>query len=201
VKKSRYYPGQVEADQILPWLNRGTNRRGKRRMEELLSALHEFHSISFPSDRGLKGLEIKGKFRMAKMLLVKRWEDIQPAGRAHRRINQALSRYLLTPQLGSPTEFGWQVYWYPPHKRRNARKIESEASVLLNVLELAKQGQVDRLRRCDGCAKWHFAKFKHQRFCSTKCQQGHYKKSPSWRNHRLAYMRRYRRIRNLPNVK
>jgi hypothetical protein len=199
--KERYYPGRIEADEILPWLNRPSKTPGQRRINELLSAIHAFHSVSFPSDSGLRGVESNGKFRMARMLLVKQKKDIKRASHAFKRIYRAMSGYVLTPLFTHATEFGWQVQWFPPARRHFSKQRETEVFVLLNILELAKQGQIERLRRCDECTKWHFAKFKHQRFCSTECQQKHYKKSPEWKAHRLAYMRRYRRIKNLPNVK
>lgn len=199
--KQRYYPGQIEANEILPWLNRPSKNPSQRRINELLAAIHSFHAVSFPSDSGLSGVEFKGKFRMARMLLVKQKEDIKLASHAMRRIDRVMSGYVLTPFLGNPTEVGWQIRWFPPVRRHVSKQRKTEIFVLLNILELAREGQIERLRKCDECAKWHFAKFKHQRFCSAQCQQKHYKKSPEWKTYRLAYMRRYRRIKNLPNVK
>lgn len=37
------------------------------------------------------------------------------------------------------------------------------------VLRLAKANRLDRLQTC-ACGKWYFAKFSHQRFCSTECR-------------------------------
>jgi hypothetical protein len=51
------------------------------------------------------------------------------------------------------------------------------------------------------CSKWFFARFSHQKFCKTLCQQKHYWQSPEWKNRRRAYIRGYRQIKSLPNVK
>jgi hypothetical protein len=70
------------------------------------------------------------------------------------------------------------------------------AQMSLVVITLAGEnpyqvGELTRLRRCSQCQKWLFARFRHQTFCSTKCQQKNYTQSDAWKAHRRAYMRRY----------
>jgi hypothetical protein len=51
------------------------------------------------------------------------------------------------------------------------------------VLVLDETGRVDRVRQCLRCGTWFYARFNHQQFCSdsaTKCQWAHYHSS-GWR--------------------
>ena len=61
------------------------------------------------------------------------------------------------------------------------------------ILDIAKVGYLGRLRRCLQCRKWLYARFRHQNFCSVKCQQKQYTGSEEWKAHRRAYMREYYR--------
>jgi hypothetical protein len=60
-----------------------------------------------------------------------------------------------------------------------------------NLLKLAAEGRLNRLRQCGQCQKWFYAKLRTQKFCSFKCQQKNYTQSPEWKEHRRKYMQRY----------
>jgi hypothetical protein len=68
------------------------------------------------------------------------------------------------------------------------------------LVELAEEGRLGRMRECAKCSKWLCATFRHQRFCSIKCQQAHYRSSSEWKAHRAAWMRDYRLKTARPNV-
>jgi hypothetical protein len=89
----------------------------------------------------------------------------------------------------------WVVFWRIPSRMRLRKGIMEldDAGALRMILDLARGGFLSRLRRCSRCHKWLYAKFRHQNFCSTECQQKHYKDSPEWRKKRRDYMRGYRR--------
>jgi hypothetical protein len=69
------------------------------------------------------------------------------------------------------------------------------------LTQLCEAGLIYRLRTCKACGAWFYAQFRHRRFCTTKCQQKHYRSNPKWRAHRRKWMRDYRKIVALPNVK
>jgi hypothetical protein len=72
---------------------------------------------------------------------------------------------------------------------------------LLSLVKVCEEGDVGRIRRCSKCSKWFYARFRHKKFCSANCQQSHYRSSEEWKAHRRRWMRRYRAIKQLPNVK
>jgi hypothetical protein len=121
------------------------------------------------------------------------------------RINRELGGYRFLPFVIPPVKIapwtskhwtvGWQIQSRTPERRKTQSPGEfllGEGEALQMILDLAKAGLLNRLRRCSRCHKWLYAKFRHQSFCSTICQQKHYAKSEEWRAKRREYMRRYR---------
>jgi hypothetical protein len=68
-----------------------------------------------------------------------------------------------------------------------------EGDLLLHLVRLSETNLLDRVRRCSKCRIWFFARFRHQRYCTTRCQQSAYKTSEEWKDRRRKYMREYRR--------
>ena len=115
-------------------------------------------------------------------------------------LNRELARFHFVPYTWSPLKGQWCVVWRtlsPTLRKRRAAgqaMILDDGPALQMILDLARAGYINRLRRCSDCRKWLFAKFRHQSFCSTACQQKHYRDSDEWRRHRREYMRRYRQF-------
>jgi hypothetical protein len=112
-------------------------------------------------------------------------------------LNRDLSRYLFRP-LVSPTYDAnwhptrWLLTWY---SGRPGRKPIGKSWPLDRIFDLARAGQLSRLRRCSRCRNWLYAKFRHQSFCSLKCQQKHYTETEAFKAHRRQYMRdRYQQL-------
>jgi hypothetical protein len=72
---------------------------------------------------------------------------------------------------------------------------------VVEIVRAATDGYILLLRECRNCGRWFAAGLKTQVFCSPECQKKHYWSGASWKAHRRAYMRRYRKIKSLPNVK
>ena len=88
----------------------------------------------------------------------------------------------------------WQIQSRAPKRcrlRRGVLDMDDGFGIQL-ILDLARAGYLNRLRRCHCCRQWLYARFKHQNYCSTKCQQKHYAQSADWRAKRRDYMREYR---------
>ncbi len=109
-------------------------------------------------------------------------------------INRELAKFRFLPHLSSWSNRHWLVTWHVGvgQKHPGAPGDLSEGTVLQLVLDLGRAGQLNRLRRCMRCRKWLYATYKHQTFCSKKCQEGHYRKSEEWKAKRRAYMQEYR---------
>lgn len=113
-------------------------------------------------------------------------------------LERELSKYRFTPHAevvmggGGQGPSEWAVWWKGDLGSRSEEHLRMRASEALElILKLTQVGDLTRLRRCNQCRKWLFARFRHQTFCSTKCQQKNYTQSDAWKAHRRAYMRRY----------
>lgn len=113
-------------------------------------------------------------------------------------INEKLRRYRFLPRAWSTGQRPWLVIWEVlPNTGKKAKLYDgllelNDGMALRMILDFARAGSLNRLRRCLHCRKWLYAKFRHQDYCSTKCQQKHYAKSLEWKAKRRDYMRRYR---------
>jgi hypothetical protein len=112
-------------------------------------------------------------------------------------LERELSRYRFTPRAevvmggGGKGPSMWVALWRGDRSRREKRLRMIAPEALELILKLTQIGDLTRLRRCGQCQKWLFARFRHQTFCSTACQQKNYTQSDTWKAHRRAYMRRY----------
>jgi hypothetical protein len=43
--------------------------------------------------------------------------------------------------------------------------------VLFAAIELSRQRRLLRIQRCLRCRKWFYRRFRHERFCTSKCQE------------------------------
>jgi hypothetical protein len=113
-----------------------------------------------------------------------------------------LSKYRFTPHAevvmggGGKGPSQWGVWWRGDVGSESEKHLRMRASEALEViLKLTQVGDLTRLRRCTRCHKWLFARFRHQTFCSTECQQKSYTKSERFKAHRRRYMReRYKKL-------
>ncbi len=108
-------------------------------------------------------------------------------------LNHELARYHFFPYTLC-CKGQWSVIWRIPSRvrLRHGELQFDEAAVLQMILDLARARYLDRLRRCSHCRQWLYAKYRHQSFCSTSCQQKYYRHSEERRTYRREYMRRYR---------
>ena len=98
---------------------------------------------------------------------------------------------------GGPSE--WSASWRWSNKKSEEHLRLHAGEALQIILKLTQIGYLTRLRHCAYCHKWLYARFRHQVFCSTKCQQGHYTKSEQFKAHRRRYMRdRYQSLIKSP---
>ena len=89
----------------------------------------------------------------------------------------------------------------PSRKVKRAGRAE-EAEVVLKLHRLRHMDLLSRIRRCDRCKKWTFARFPSQRFCGTACRVKAYQSDPNWarkRNKRRVEI--YHLLENHPMIK
>jgi hypothetical protein len=68
-------------------------------------------------------------------------------------------------------------------------------------IELIKQGAILKVRKCQQCTKWYFARFSHQEFCNDSCRGKHHSGTEAFKERRRKYMREYYRLKNSGKVK
>jgi hypothetical protein len=136
-----------------------------------------------------------GAIKILQLLL-----ELQPTKKSEKAVDVArkkdllddeLSKYQFVPDLSPRPAGGWTIEWQILI-RGKAKSQSIDNSALQMILRFATGGQLNRLRKCSLCSHWMYAKFRHQMFCSTKCQQRHYAQSEKWKLYRSKYMREYR---------
>ena len=168
--RTREFAGGFEADRLIIWL-RANERGAKKRIIRPVHKILVLAKEALVLGRSSRSTETSKKSERVRLL---------------QRIDLHLSRYNF--RLGVSDSLG--PYW----TERNMRPINpSEAQAVVYLLNLAELGLIDRIRQCGWCTTWFYARFKHQRFCKTECQQNAYAKTTGWREHRRDYMRKYRR--------
>lgn len=127
----------------------------------------------------------------------KYWQELAITEKSH-QINEELCRYRYLPNALSLSQEQWVVVWQVVGSSQQKLTLHegvlrmNDGTALRMILDLARAASLSRLRRCLNCQKWLYAKFRHQGFCTTKCQQFHYAKSEEWKAKRRKYMRGYR---------
>jgi hypothetical protein len=106
------------------------------------------------------------------------------------QLYRELSRYRFVPRPELRRR-GWVMNWQITRKTKQAWS-DIEGIALEMILDYAVAKRLNRLRKCSNCSKWIFAKLRHQKYCSTKCQQKHYGQSDESKRYRREYMKRYR---------
>ena len=86
-------------------------------------------------------------------------------------------------------KFTWQFQGRTDIK---TRKIAESALDEIERLS-GENGYLDRIRRCQRCGRWLFAKHRAKRFCSDACRGSAFRKTAEGKAKRAAYMRDYRK--------
>lgn len=133
-------------------------------------------------------------------------EKARVVSECHRRLNSLLKDVEVCPMIFPPVGIRkWVAATWIPVKDGKPLTVTpgigrcaglaaalDELNAVLTVLTLANGGGIDRIRQCDRCGKWLYARRIQQRFCSQSCQQRNYRDSETWKTDRRDYMRRYR---------
>lgn len=157
--------------------------------ELLLGLLGYLNSARAPKDKNI-------------VAILERLLDLEKIGadeidRPLNELNRDLRRYQFRPWVSPHYDANWHtiqwgVIWY---SGRPGRDPMQTGEALDTIFDLARAGQLNRLRRCARCRNWLYANPRHQNYCSTKCQQKQYTQSDRFKEQRRAYMRdRYRRL-------
>lgn len=202
-KPTRAYSGEREARDVLGWLNfRLFEDEEHRRLKHVIEKATG-RRIRFRQEQQ-RVIEILRLYQQDRV----RWKNMEQYGQnekkrseketaAFRELQSRLRRYKFYPRffpLGRVLSFAWTPI-QPDHPERYG-----EVSAIADLSKLAEKGLLDHLRECT-CGKWIWARFSHQRFCSSKCREKRFRSSPEWREHRRKKAREYYWLHKTKNVK
>jgi hypothetical protein len=185
-------PSLTLISDLIEFLNKTATRPGKK-IVTILEMMLEIEMMTRP----IKPEE--------PMIAAVEWEKTDPSKfelhweieKRSALLQKELSRYRFTPRAevamggGGKGPSVWAAWWKGDDSGRQERLRMTATEALELILKLTQTGDLTRLRQCNQCQKWLFARFRHQNFCSQKCQQKSYTQSDAWKMHRRAYMRRY----------
>jgi hypothetical protein len=199
--QGRTYAGEVEADHLIEWLNRPGNSAAGKRITSLLNDIREIaRLLRNPEYFGTWHWNLPKEPRPGVVALS--YEEYLEIRMRLRNINKRLARYRFWPKLEEfPLPRKMQmlyrndpaVRWRSDFRGAVSDFLFTEQDAVRGIVELYAQNYLGRVRPCDSCRKWFFARFGHQLFCSTKCQQQSYRSKPAWKEHRRKWMRDHRR--------
>jgi hypothetical protein len=187
-----------DGEALALWLNTGRDQRTREQFAEDIRRMnHVVPECQEALDAWVKHGRPPGS------TTAKRFGRAYRASYSPKMLKGARASFVLSPvdiNLDAGTFFAgpWVLDWYYPRDYPHGRRSRAQYNDLLAsnalscVVTLAQQGTLNRMRECLRCGKWYYARFRHQRFCSTKCQQAHYWSSPEWKAHRRVWMRNYR---------
>ena len=174
------YIGEVEGRVLANWLNTHRGKKDYKRLVRLIRNIEWLRdawplpssdltaSVSEYTNRRREIVREFGRFRPHPVILQHSEEKPGNLTRASLRRKPGVIRFLL--QYG-PGGIGEAV---------------------MHIARLAEGNLLNRVRECDECKRWFYARFRHQRNCSTPCQQAHFRSSKAWKESRKIYMRKYR---------
>jgi hypothetical protein len=128
---------------------------------------------------------------MLELQPTKKYEKVVDGVHKKLLLDRELSKFRFCPDLYPIGRDRWTLGWRILSRGSNPLTRFDTAALQL-ILQLAAAGKLNRLRKCSECSQWMYAKFRHQVFCSTACQQRHYRHSDKWKQNRREYMRKYR---------
>jgi hypothetical protein len=175
-------------DDLIQFLNETKTQKGKR-IVLILEQLLEIESMTKP----IQGIVLPAL--SLKRTDPKKFRLLMEIDRKRAFLERALAEYRFIPCAevvvgGNGGASEWSAWWRADHREKREEHLRlMNSGVLELILKLTQIGYLTRLRRCTQCQKWLYAKYRHQNFCSTKCQQKNYTQSPEWKAYRRRYMR------------
>jgi hypothetical protein len=197
-RERRRYPGENHAYLLVCWLNQ-VHDEPRARVTTLIETGKELSGLRFldefpvasinPFGSGVAGTKaaFANSARVEKLV---------------RTLNRTLAKFKMFPRYRWALGSVWRVSWV---HMANSHQLYirvygggssdwipfGEGDAVSSVLRLAERGRLNRLRKC-ACGNWFYARFSHQRFCATPCQQKDFRRTDQFRAHRRAYMRTHR---------
>ena len=182
---TRIFDGEKEGRNLCDWLNRNPKLSYSKRIATLIENIHK----GWPA-WGVEDLEMMASRKFPIRIL--------PNASALRKVEKELSRHKMRPALMGYSAGPDKPKNHKPHVHSQLLwtwvygKDPATHAVHL-VMQLGEAGLFDRIKQCRKCTAWFFARFRHQVFCSEKCQIAHYRRTDKFKAHHRDYTRALRR--------
>jgi hypothetical protein len=186
---------------LFRWLTERENRNDYNRVVRLIADIKRLTKIVHPKRQCLDRDDACYGINLPKRgYSTREWAALIA------RISMELKRHKSFPELDHFRNGTWRVNWLWNEKKSSRRVALRERPVTatdaaLEIVRAAEFGYLEAIRQCRRCGKWFLAGLKTQVYCLRECQRQAYWSDPRWKAHRRAYMRKYRRIKSLPNIK
>jgi len=189
--KPRVYPGQQAGGALVAWLNdksddgswladsqQSSRKAVERVLEDTTIVCREYAKFSTEPEfyAAVKNGEIPASF----------WE-------ARERWNRTMADFAHIPTI-EPFNFyeGKRIAW----SLAEHSPVGLIGMQLDWIVELIQEDALLKVRKCQLCANWYFARFEPQEFCSNLCRGKNHSRSDAFRQRRRKYMREYYRSKN-----
>ncbi|MBZ5562332.1 MAG: hypothetical protein LAP13_07905 [Acidobacteriia bacterium] len=209
---SREYFGEREAHDIIEWMNEfGSTRRGRPvlRLWEAYNRYVQFLLTNVQEVRAVIGKEIGVRPEVSPVLDRKAEQHFRQLDERENREfrRKAAKAWEQCHATATEEHFAFEFLRRitPQHllvpKPRQALERKTAGQAAFELYVLSHQPAFHKIRQCQTCRRFFYARFKHKKFCSVKCQQKYYKQSPEWKAYRAGWMRTHRVILKTKNVK
>jgi hypothetical protein len=199
-RRRRLYPGENQSYLLVRWLNHAHDEP-RARVTTLIEAGKDLSASSFQGELPTLSLN---PYRPGLIGSKAAFANSKHSERLVRRVNRLLSAFKLFPRYERTVRSSWRVSWiHTTNRNRLYIRINAggndddipfgEGDAVSSVLRLAELGQLNQLRKC-ACGNWFYARFRHQKFCATPCQQKDFRRTEEFRQKRRKYMREHRMV-------
>jgi hypothetical protein len=192
-KDKRLFSGEKESQPLVALLNAKDGAFGRRtaasrrRVGELFETVFAMLSMTKETPSHLLSLRDDRKYES----LI-------------RSLNRKLKRYRESrfPFFGSAHSLahGKESWWFD-YERRTPGVPEIERAAIDAFVDLGEEGLIGRIRRCQHCQRWIFARFPHQSCCSAYCRERVFRSSEQWKAKRREKAKEYYWLHKNKNVK
>jgi len=193
--KPRQFGNEKIAAHTVAWLNDPAQDAGRERIRKLFRDVRVVSSnwnVEVDPNDGGEVLVFRG--------------DERAFQRAANRIGKTLHRYKFWP---GTMFFGGLMTQWAPHSGPDGRYRKrwpplagayDDCQAVLNFFAWNHGRDAHRIVECY-CGKWFYAKFEHQKYCSSKCREKAFRSTPEWKEYRRGKAREYYWLHKTKNTK
>jgi hypothetical protein len=181
----KQFEGQKPGKSLVKWLN--DPRLDPKFLEKLL----------FEAQAVFRGAVQYGN--LEKLNVARNQKKLPPAfWDSYTRLNDTLAAFTYAPQIDLQEFPEERVSWILVAEKSPIALLSVQVRC---VLQLIEQGAILKIRRCQQCKVWFFARSSNQEYCKTSCRIKHLTGTEKFKKHRREFMRKYNKLQKSGKVK